>query len=440
MKKTNTKESAMKALFDILVSQGQFDEASKIAQFMDNKPKTVEKPKSKFKAKTPTKKERKKMTKEELEIKVYTDISNDIIAELERVIALGNDKAIKWVRTWATAEPQNVITHTPYRGFNWLYLSMTGHTYLITAKQLHDWNVQKFGEDHKEQWARLKEGYKRLSVTFYSPWFKKEEEKPKEEETEEGEEKTEEETVVTEEKKPKRTRFTFKVYTVYDIRDIEGFPYPEEETTRNHDAEMPMPKALFNALNKVVPVEYGYNEACYIPSLDKVHMPNKETFTGIEEFYGVQGHEYIHSTGAKGRLNRKIENEFGSKEYAEEELVAEFGGIKLANLFGFAPKIFKNTVAYLRSWIKALKDDVKALYWASTKADKAVEWIVKYYNENKEPNEPRINLESVKELETKEKEEEKKEEPTTSFDPKTQTVTMSAEEYQKMMSLVALLS
>lgn len=385
-----------------------------------------------------------KMTKKELETKVYTDISNDLITELERVIALGDNEAMKWVKTWSTAEPQNYITHKPYRGFNWLYLSMTGHTYLITSKQLYDWNMQHYGED-KTKWARKKEGAKPLSVVFYSPHIKKKDDKTEEQEKQEQEER---------EEQKERIYWTFKVYTVYDVKDIEGLPYPDE-TPKNNDAEIPIASALFRTWSEVVPIKYGHSEACYSPSFDEIHLPNKEDFTGIEEFYGTAGHECIHSTGASGRLNRKIQNEFGTKEYAKEELVAEIGGIKLANLFGFAPKIFKNTVAYLRSWVRVLKDNTKTLYYASSDADKAVEMIVKNYNERRHANEPMILLETPQAVQEIQETTElvPATEPTVEvepvevvkpkeklvFNPKDQTVTIDSETYNNLIALVSLL-
>lgn len=380
-KKNDNLLASLVGLVAELEKNGQSNTASALASAIG-----ITKPKAEKSKATKTKKEQSKkpkMTKKELETKVYTDISNDLITELESVIALGDSGAMRWVKTWSSAKPQNYITRKPYRGFNWLHLSMTGHTYLITSKQLYDWNMQHYGKD-KTKWAKKKEDAKPISVVFYSPFIKKKDDETEEQEKEEQKELKE------------RIYWMFRVYTVYDVMDIEGLPYPDEKP-KNKDAEMPIVSALFRTWSEVVPIKYGYGNACYIHNFDEIHLPNKEDFTGIEEFYGTAGHECIHSTGAKGRLNRKMQTKFGTKEYAKEELVAEIGGIKLANLFGFAPKIFKNTVAYLRSWVRILKDDTKTLYYASSDADKAVEMIVKNYNERRHTNEPMILLETPQE-------------------------------------------
>ena len=42
-------------------------------------------------------------------------------------------------------------------------------------------------------------------------------------------------------------------------------------------------------------------------------------------YYGTMGHETIHWSGAKHRLNRDLGGRFGHHAYAMEELVAELG-------------------------------------------------------------------------------------------------------------------
>jgi antirestriction protein ArdC len=79
------------------------------------------------------------------------------------------------------------------------------------------------------------------------------------------------------------------------------------------------------------------------------------------------------------RCNRKTENEgafFGNENYSREELVAEMGSAMLCSRCGIEnPKTFQNSVAYLQSWIKALKNDIKMIIWASSRAEKAAEFI-----------------------------------------------------------------
>ena len=44
-------------------------------------------------------------------------------------------------------------------------------------------------------------------------------------------------------------------------------------------------------------------------------------------------------------------------------------------------KAFKNSVAYLQSWLKALKNDSKLIVYAASKAEKAVKFILNIKDE-----------------------------------------------------------
>ena len=89
---------------------------------------------------------------------------------------------------------------------------------------------------------------------------------------------------------------------------------------------------------------------------------------------------FTHSTGHKTRLDRLQTGQiaaFGSEEYSKEELVAEIGSATLMNLLGIETvKTFRNTTAYIQSWLNVLKNDNKFIVSASSKAEKAVNFIL----------------------------------------------------------------
>lgn len=90
-------------------------------------------------------------------------------------------------------------------------------------------------------------------------------------------------------------------------------------------------------------------------------------------------HELIHSTGAKKRLNREIENKFGTKLYALEELTAEMGAAFLCGVAGIdvsSTGIIENTSAYLQDWMEKLSQDDTLIAKAGTKAGKASDHIL----------------------------------------------------------------
>lgn len=125
--------------------------------------------------------------------------------------------------------------------------------------------------------------------------------------------------------------------------------------------------------------------AYYIPSEDAVYMPKINSFIKIEEYYKVLFHELVHSTGHSSRLNREGIKKvaFGSEVYSKEELIAELGASFLASEAELNYSV-ENTAAYIQSWLKALKDDVKLIVHAAANAEKAVDYIFdrKYNNED----------------------------------------------------------
>ena len=156
-----------------------------------------------------------------------------------------------------------------------------------------------------------------------------------------------------------------------------------------------------DALNEIEPIEkaesilYSYwtkenitvehvagDKAYYSPSLDMIHLPLFEQFISANEYYSTAFHESIHSTMKESRCDRAEDRKgklvaFGSNEYSKEELVAEIGSASLMNIIGIEKnKSFRNSCAYIQNWLSVLKNDVKFIVSASSKAEKAVDYIL----------------------------------------------------------------
>lgn len=75
--------------------------------------------------------------------------------------------------------------------------------------------------------------------------------------------------------------------------------------------------------------------------------------------------------------------QFGNEKYSKEELVAELGSAMLRNRLGMEIRATeRNTVAYIQSWMNVLKEDNKMIISASSRAEKAVKYILGEGEEN----------------------------------------------------------
>ena len=126
----------------------------------------------------------------------------------------------------------------------------------------------------------------------------------------------------------------------------------------------------------------GGDEAYYSPSRDLIRLPLLDQFTDANEYYSTAFHESVHSTMKESRCNRAEDRKgklvaFGSNDYSKEELIAEIGSASLMNIIGIETgKTFQNSTAYIQSWLSVLRNDVKFIVSASSKAEKAVNYIL----------------------------------------------------------------
>ena len=188
-----------------------------------------------------------------------------------------------------------------------------------------------------------------------------------------------------------------RYYTVFNIMtQCEGmkvkFWKPETELVVEEPDPDPVPERPEIGVHEVAEeILHGYWEregipvyhvngdsAFYRPYDDSITLPERNQFTSIEEYYSTAFHESAHSTGCKKRLDRFTGKErFGNEEYSKEELVAEISASMLVFMTGLeTEKSFRNSTAYIQSWLKALKNDKRMIVSASSRAEKAVAMII----------------------------------------------------------------
>ena len=123
---------------------------------------------------------------------------------------------------------------------------------------------------------------------------------------------------------------------------------------------------------------FGGNSAYYSPKEDEVHVPARVQFgKRMAEYYSTIFHETGHSTGNKARLNRNINNIFGSGGYAREELVAELTAAMVCAACGIeTDESMRNSTAYIQDWKQAAGKDPHLLERACSMAEKAFCYIM----------------------------------------------------------------
>jgi len=177
-----------------------------------------------------------------------------------------------------------------------------------------------------------------------------------------------------------------KWYRVFHIDDTQGIPslcasvMPGSSLSPIEQAE----KAIESYLSREDGLKF-FNDresatAYYSLSRDEVVVPMLSQYALAEEYYSTAFHEFTHSTMHVSRCNRQSESHitrFGDSDYSREELVAEIGSAMICNRIGIEnEKAFRNSAAYIQSWLKALKNDNRMIVWAAKKAEEAARYFL----------------------------------------------------------------
>lgn len=165
-----------------------------------------------------------------------------------------------------------------------------------------------------------------------------------------------------------------KDYWIFNADQVDGYRRTEEAPLSKAE-RIEQAEDFFKALG--VDPKPGGNRAYYCPNTDLVHMPAFEAFKEPLFYYSVLSHESTHWTGAPHRLNRDLSTRFHTDSYAMEELVAELGAAFLCAELGLPTDPRQDHAPYIASWLKALKNDKRAIFTAAAKAQQAVDWMMK---------------------------------------------------------------
>ena len=273
---------------------------------------------------------------------IYEMVTDRIIEQLEKGV-------VAWQKPWTGVHDgaYNRISNKPYSLLNQMLLSKTGE--YASFKQ---WT---------ELGGHIRKGEKAEIVTFWKI-------QPIEEENEDGEKVTQQIPLL-------------RYYNVFHISQVEGVePKSIDLNELQPIEEAERIKIEYMKREHIKILEKVTDKAFYSPLLDYIQIPCKEQYQNIEEFYSTLFHEMTHSTGHKVRLDREDVKDCmykGDENYSKEELCAELGSAFLINKLGIeSSKSFNNSTAYIQSWLRVLRNDKKFIISASSRAEKAVKYIL----------------------------------------------------------------
>lgn len=166
-------------------------------------------------------------------------------------------------------------------------------------------------------------------------------------------------------------------YTVFNVEQIEGLPehyYLKPEPVTEPLKRIAHADAFFAATR--ADIRHGGGQAYYSGSSDHVQMPCFESFRSPEAYYATLTHELTHWTRHETRLGREFgRKKWGDEGYAREELVAELGAAFLCADLALTPEPGADHAAYIQSWLKALKNDKRAIFSAAAHAQRAADFL-----------------------------------------------------------------
>ena len=189
-----------------------------------------------------------------------------------------------------------------------------------------------------------------------------------------------------------------KYYRVFNGDLIDGLPEREKREIDPNGINERAENVLSYWNENEAKIIYGGEQAFYSLKMDEIHLPEKERFFDMNEFYATALHEMGHSTGHETRLNRDLSGKFGSEEYATEELRAEIASMFLEQDLEIqvSEKHIENNSKYVKAWHEKISEDPNVLFTAIADADK----ISKYIIEKEAQEEKRKNTEYYAIVET----------------------------------------
>ncbi|MDN3563727.1 ArdC family protein [Paeniroseomonas aquatica] len=301
---------------------------------------------------------------------LYDEITGRIIAELEA-------GRLPWMQPWGTsgvaapiALPKNAATSRRYSGINVLILwgavverGYAGQSWLTFRQALALGGSVRKGE--------------RGTTVVYADRFIPGEERQRVQET----------------GKDARAIHFLKRFTVFNVEQCDGLPPELVAAAPPADTLLIEPRVQALIATSGVDLRVGGERAYYDVLGDFICVPPPQAYFQPIDWHRTALHELGHWTGHASRLGREIANSFGSKKYAQEELVAEMTAAFTCAALGIVPTV--RHADYIGSWLEVLHEDNRAIVRAASAASKAADFLLAFAPETEAVNEDADAAEAV---------------------------------------------
>jgi antirestriction protein ArdC len=272
---------------------------------------------------------------------IYSRITTRVIQALERGV-------VPWKKEWISGEHRSAESSRPYRGINQLVLELTAlEKGYRSPRWLTYLQAKKLG-------GSVRHGEKATQVVWHDKRPRYGGVDPDDSQLGPGD-----------------WVWVTRCYSLFNLEQTEGLDaLHQKEGVLDF---VPLKRCEQIIAGTDVRIVHGGSQPLYDPRTDTVAIPHPTAFTSPEAYYATLFHEMTHATGARHRLDRDMSGRFGNPAYAYEELIAELGACFLTGRAGIPHE--SKAASYLKSWLKLLGSDARAIHSAARLAADASEFI-----------------------------------------------------------------
>ena len=296
---------------------------------------------------------------------VREEVTRKIVAAIE------TGKSLPWRKPWRSSpnagRPTSVSSGNAYRGINVALLQMHANAFGFSSKfwaTFKQW--QQMGMAVKKRPDDVEPGSWGATAVLYKPITKT---------------RTDDDGELVEDR-----FFLLRTFTLFNadaVLGAERFQAIEGDASATTAPDFGPAEELIAATG--ADIRHGGERAFYDRLGDFIQVPHKQRFNPPGAYYETLLHELAHFS--EPRLGWRHEEE----GYPMGELVAELAASMLSAELGVPQgESLENHVAYLQSWLQALRSDSSFIFKASTQASKVADFLLSHVQHEATTPEPAI--------------------------------------------------